>query len=227
MSVLSETEDAVRASSTKLEVVMRLREPAKLINSRLWTSPVRELWMSLPPDGAFSVKMPPREDRYRLGPRKAKELDASPRPKPAAAEPAQPKTSSPSEVEGQPEPRIPEPPTAQPVQPEAIDHGFTVDDGLLALMAEAVADFPLRANRSANWNTIRLLWSLYNITGTLDWDRGWVEAALAEFETAGVKLPPPASLRWFKARLQDTPWEFAAHCPDPALLEDLTELATR
>lgn len=195
MSVLSETEEAVRASSTKLEVVMRLREPAKLINSRLWRSPVRDLWMSLPPDGAFSVDMPRRPDRRRPTKyvRSGKFVGVGAK---CASSTGAPRTP-------------------------------LIEGDLTATVAEAAADFPLRANRSARWNTIRLLWSLYNVTGTLDWGRGWTEAFLAAFAAAGAKPPSPASLRWFRTRMQDFPWEFAAHCPDPALLEDLTDLATR
>jgi hypothetical protein len=205
MTVLSETEDAVRASSTKLEVVMRLHESAKLINTRLWRSPVRELWMSLPPDGAFSVVMPPRPDRRPLGPRKPKAPGERTAP---AREWKPPKPPTPHRIG-------PAPPCKPPLRDP--------DLGWSATVAEAVADYPLDPDRSQRWNIVRLLFAVYNITGTLDWSRGWMDHVIAALVAAGVGAPKHTVVGWYRSQMIDDPERLADGCPDPELMNDLVE----
>ena len=89
------------------------------------------------------------------------------------------------------------------------------------LVREAVRDAPLRPSWAAYENAARVFWSMLNISGTLNWARGWPNAVAAEFEKAGLPRPSVKVLRWQKCRMASEPQIYAAYSPDPALVQDL------
>ena len=93
-----------------------------------------------------------------------------------------------------------------------------------ALVAEAAADAPPRASLAQHENISRILWAMVNVSGTLNWGRGWPDAVASEFERAGLRRPSLKVIRWQKCRLASQPEEYAKHCPDPELLQDLLRI---
>jgi hypothetical protein len=96
-----------------------------------------------------------------------------------------------------------------------------------ALVAEATVDHPLDPGESQRWNVGRLLWSLYAITGTTCWSRGWVRACMAALGAAGIKVPSAHELRWYRSTLTAQPDTFARSCPDRDLLRDMVRRSSR
>lgn len=89
------------------------------------------------------------------------------------------------------------------------------------LVREAAEDAPLIRAWAAYENAARLFWSMLNVSGTIDWRRGWPEAVADAFERAGLARPSLKVLRWHKCRMAKDPTVYAAYSPDPALVEDL------
>jgi len=80
-----------------------------------------------------------------------------------------------------------------------------------ALVHEASSMSPLNPSSTQRHNLVRLLLAMYAINGSMAYSLGWVRSVLLAFEAAGCRAPTPASVRWYRCRLQSEPDTFAAH----------------
>lgn len=89
------------------------------------------------------------------------------------------------------------------------------------LLAEAVEDVPPDPERSQCENVVGLLWAMFAVHGSMNFPRGWVRAFVLSLGDAGCHPPTPSVARWYRTKLLTDPGQFADHCPDPRLVEDL------
>lgn len=100
-----------------------------------------------------------------------------------------------------------------------------------ALVAEALEDFEINPDHSARRNVLGLLLSMFAITGSMDFPKGWVRALMLAFDAAGAVPPKADCVRWYKGKLTVDPGQFRGirytfDCPDAeALFEDLERKA--
>lgn len=90
-----------------------------------------------------------------------------------------------------------------------------------ALVAEAVKDAPPLPHLTQGENIARVVWAMLHITGTLEFGRGWTAPVARAFERAGLRAPSADVLYAEKSSLRRDPRHRSAHCPDPALIEDV------
>ena len=96
-----------------------------------------------------------------------------------------------------------------------------------ALLREAAEDYPLSARRAQKWNAIGLILAAYSISGNINLPRGWVRAAIIEFERAELNRPTSATMRWYRSKLREDPFYFEdGEDVDKQLLDDLSHSQT-
>lgn len=90
-----------------------------------------------------------------------------------------------------------------------------------ALVAEAVVDAPPLSSLTQGENIARIIWAMLNISGTMDFGQGWTGPVMKAFERAGLPAPSVSVLCAQKSLMRREPQRWSAHCPDPALIEDV------
>jgi hypothetical protein len=92
------------------------------------------------------------------------------------------------------------------------------------LVDDAAALVDLRAAASTRSRVVRLLCAAFEVNGSLNLRRGWVDRVQEVLAEAGAQVPSPKILRWYRSRLSDDPMYFArTPLVDVATLEAIKE----
>lgn len=88
------------------------------------------------------------------------------------------------------------------------------------LVAEAARDYPPDPAACQRGNVVRLMLSMWNVTGTTRFPRGWTREVMLELGRRGCAVPNAKVLRWYRSQVADDPLQFMT---TPGVPRDLTE----
>lgn len=83
-----------------------------------------------------------------------------------------------------------------------------------SIVEEAFEDVRLRDDETQGVRMLKLLLAIYAITGTIKFPRGWKRAIMIGLHKAGLHVPSPESLGWYRTRLMRDPEEYRFASPD-------------
>lgn len=88
------------------------------------------------------------------------------------------------------------------------------------LVAEAARDHPPDPAASDRANVVRLMLSMWNVSGTMRFPRGWTREMMLELGRRGCAVPNAKVLRWYRSKVADDPLQFIT---TPGVPRDLAE----
>lgn len=99
------------------------------------------------------------------------------------------------------------------------------EPGHRELFEEAAEDAQLDPDASMRSNVVTLLAHAWNVSGTINWQRGWVREAMIVLAAHGCVVPTAQIMRWYRSRISEAPGTFRNTARAPADILEQMDLA--